>query len=330
MKTTMTIQWSEAIRAVGDAARIVIVTHVQPDGDAIGTTLGLSSALRAAGKRVDVAVDGGVPSYLKFLPGVDTFLPTLAEGEWDVFISADASDAERTGTCGAYARAHSTIEINLDHHITNTGFGDICLIIPDAVSAAEVAYDFLTRAEYEINRESAKALLTGMVTDTIGFRTANVVPRTLDIARDLMQRGASLTEITALTLDTRSFGSLLVWREALGGLQLEDGVIWVAVPFSVFRELRVDPATELNLSGFLIKVDEARISAVFKERHDGRIECSFRAKLGYAIGDVALVLGGGGHTLASGATIDGPIDAAVARVIPMLKEAVRKGRLIVR
>ena len=323
-------QWTEAAQAVMAAARLVIVTHVQPDGDAIGTTLGLANALRAAGKHVDIAVDGGVPSYLRFIPGADTFHSALDGGEWDIFISADSSDSERTGVSGAYARAHSAMELNLDHHITNTGFGDICLIVPEAVSAAEVAYDFLNVAGIAITPESAKALLTGMVTDTIGFRTSNVVPRTLDIARDLMQRGASLTEITALTLDTRSFNSLLVWREALSGLMLEDGVIWTTVPFNVFRQLRVDPATELNLSGFLIKVDEARISAVFKERHDSRVECSFRAKLGYAIGEIALGLGGGGHTLASGATIDGPLEAAVARVLPLLKEAVRQGHLIVR
>ena len=323
-------QWTEAAQAVGAAARIVIVTHVQPDGDAIGTTLGLANALRAAGKHVDIAVDGGAPSYLRFMPGADTFHASLESGEWDIFISADSSDSERTGVSGAYARAHSALEINLDHHITNTGFGDICLVVPEAVSAAEVAYDFLNVAGIAITTDSARALLTGMVTDTIGFRTSNVVPRTLDIARDLMQRGASLTEITALTLDTRSFNSLLVWREALSGLMLEDGVIWTTVPFNVFRQLRVDPATELNLSGFLIKVDEARISAVFKERHDGRVECSFRAKLGYAIGEIALSLGGGGHTLASGATIDGPLDAAVARVLLLLKEAVRQGHLIVR
>lgn len=326
----MTIQWTEAAQAVADARSIIIVTHVQPDGDAIGTTLGLANALRAAGKSVDVAVDGGVPVYLRFLPGSDTFLAALTAGEWDVYISADSSDIERTGNSGIYARAHARVQINLDHHVTNTMFGDLKLVVPDAVSAAEVAYDFLVRAGYDIPQDSAKALLTGMVTDTIGFRTSNVVPRTLDIARDLMERGASLTEITALTLDTRSFDSLLVWREALAFLKLEDGVIYTAVPFETFRRLHADPATDLNLSGFLVKVDEARISAVFKERFDGRVECSFRAKLGYNVGAIALEIGGGGHVLAAGATIDGPLDEAVARVLTLLKRASAEGQLVIR
>lgn len=325
-----TIQWTEAIEAVAAAQRILVVTHVQPDGDAIGTLLGLGLTLAAAGKEVDVAVDGGVPAYLRFLPGADQVRASLKSGLWDVYISADASDIERTGECGAFARQHSRVQINLDHHVTNTGFGDIKLVVAEAVSAAEVAYDFLNRAGYDITPDSAKCLLTGMVTDTIGFRTSNVVPRTLDIARDLMQRGASLTEITALTLDTRSYDSLLVWREAMNFLNLEDGVIWTSVPFEVFRRLHVDPGVEMNLSSFLVKVNEAMVSAVFKERHDGRVECSFRAKLGFDVGSLALDIGGGGHTLAAGATIDGPLDAAVERVIPRLKASVRAGHLIVR
>src|SRR5690606_13759480 len=111
---TTAIQWTEAVEAVAAAERIVIVTHVNPDGDAIGTTLGLANAMRAAGKHVDVAVDGGVPDYLRFLPGQDTFHAALTGGAWNVYISADSSDIERTGQCGAYARANAKIQINLD------------------------------------------------------------------------------------------------------------------------------------------------------------------------------------------------------------------------
>lgn len=309
---------------------VIVVTHVQPDGDAIGTALGLAHALRGAGKQVDVAVDHGVPRYLRFLPGWEDVRSTLSSGDWDLLISADSSDIERTGECGRYARAHSKLEINLDHHATNTGYGDINIVVPQAVSASEVAYDVLTASGIPIGTDSAKALLTGLVTDTIGFRTSNVSPRTLQIAQDLMKRGASLTEITALTLDTRSFDSLLVWREALANLTLDDGVIYTTIPFDVFRRLHVDPSLDLNLSSFLVKVDEAMVAATFKELHDGRVELSFRAKLGFDVSQVAYTLGGGGHVQASGATINGPLDAAVSDVLPLLKDAVHAGKLIVR
>jgi len=324
--------WTEATRAVSEAKRIVLATHVAPDGDAIGTMLGLAHILRAMGKEVDAAVDGGVPAYLRYIPDSETVLHGLSAGEWDVFISADSSDEARTGDSGLYARAHSRIVINLDHHITNTYFGDIHLVMPEAVSAAEVAFDWLTQGlQRPIHREAAQALLTGMVTDTLGFRTSSVTPRTLQIAQELMAAGASLTEITARTLDTRSFESLLIWRDAFETLKLENGVIWTEIPYSAFENNHVDPAVELNLSEFLVKIDEAMVSVTFKQERDGHIRLSLRAKLGFDVGSVALALGGGGHKQASGATL--PVmsmSEAVAHVLPLLKEAVKNGELVVR
>ncbi len=321
---------TSVLEALQGAQKIVVVTHVQPDGDAIGTSLGLAHALRGMGKQVDVAVDRGVPEYLRFLPGWEQVHAELSTGEWDVLISADSSDVERTGECGRYARAHSKFEINLDHHATNTQFGDIQIVVPEAVSASEVAYDMLTASGIPISPDTAKSLLTGLVTDTMGFRTSNVSPRTLQIAQDLMKHGASLTEITSRSLDTRSYDSLLVWREALTHLALDDGVIYTLVPFDVFRRLRIDPALDLSLSSFLVTVSEAMVSATFKELHDGRVELSLRSKLGFDVSQVAYKLGGGGHVQASGATIDGPLDDAVNRVLPLLKDVVRAGKLIVR
>src|SRR5262249_10161434 len=119
---TMTIlNWTEATEAVDSAKSIVLVTHLNPDGDAIGSLLGLANALRERGSAVmTLAVDKGVPTYLRFLPGSDDVLPALHEGEWELMISLDASDEGRTGECGVYGRAHSQRVINIDHHPTNT------------------------------------------------------------------------------------------------------------------------------------------------------------------------------------------------------------------
>ncbi|MCU0474879.1 MAG: bifunctional oligoribonuclease/PAP phosphatase NrnA [Anaerolineae bacterium] len=329
---TMTTSWTEAARLIHDAQRVVIVTHQAPDGDAIGSSLGLLYTLRQLGKTVDAAVDGGVPPYLRYLAGADDIAPSLDEGAWDVCISTDSSDEARTGDCGAYARAHSRAVINLDHHITNTGFGDVHLVVPTAVSAAEIAFDWLTNTfGATLSREAAQALLTGMVTDTLGFRTSSVTPRTLEIAQHLMRAGADLTEITARTLDNRSLDTLTLWREALAGFRLEDGVIWAQLPFEAFERNGVAPTTEFGLSEFLIQIDKAMVSVTFKQESDGDIKLSMRAKLGFDVGTVALALGGGGHKQAAGATLrDTTLDAAVAQVIPLLKEAVTRGAQVIR
>lgn len=329
---TTTSIWTNPSQAIAQAQRVVIVTHVAPDGDAIGTLLGMTHILREMGKEVDAAVDGGVPAYLRYIPASQTVHTHLNTGEWDVCLSVDAADEARTGEVGAYARAHSRVMINLDHHATNPRFGDYHLIFPEAVSAAEVAFDWITEGlQRPIHREAAIALLTGMVTDTLGFRTSNVKPRTLQTAQVLMSSGASLTEITARTLDTKSYDSLLIWREALKTLQLEDGVIWAQVPYSAFADNHIDPGVELNLSEFLVKIDEAMIAATFKQEREGHIRLSLRSKLGFEVSTTAQTLGGGGHQQASGASLgDISLKEAVSRVIPMLKEAVKRGELVIR
>src|SRR5690606_24139951 len=128
--------WAAATAAIDNAERVLLVTHLNPDGDAIGTLLGLANALRARGVTFDMAVDGGVPEFLAFLPGADAVKPALTEGQWDVMVSLDSSDEARTGVCGVYGRAHSNTVINLDHHPTNTMFGDIHIVVPTAVAAA--------------------------------------------------------------------------------------------------------------------------------------------------------------------------------------------------
>jgi phosphoesterase RecJ-like protein len=320
-------QYQAAWDAVKVAQKIVIVTHVKPDGDAIGSALGLAWALQEMGKKVTVANDDFVPDYLQFLPGTDLFRRTLHNGKWDVMISTDASDEPRTGLVGAYARAHSQTVINLDHHITNTLFGDIHLVVPAAVSATEIVFEWWQFAGHTISKNTATALLTGLVTDTIGFRINTVTANTLRIAQALMQAGASLTEITARTLDTRSYRVIDLWKHALPSVLLEDGVIQGTVQLTDVSQAGLDDVTDGGLVSFLNQVNEAMVAVVFKEQPEQKVEISLRSKPGFNVGDVAFVLGGGGHKQAAGATISGTLDEVKAKVLPLLKEAVAAGKL---
>jgi phosphoesterase RecJ-like protein len=277
---------------------------------------------------VDCAVDEGVPDFFKFLPGAQTVHPILTSGAWDVMISLDASDEVRTGLCGEYGRANSQRVINLDHHATNTYFGDLQLVLPTAVSATEVVYHWLRAVDFPLTRDVAVPLLTGLVTDTLGFRTSNVRPETLAIAQALMQAGASLTEITARTLDNRSILQVNLWKYALASVAMYDGAVVAAqITQDDLKRSGLLDVTDGGLVGFLAKVNEAMIAAVFKETPEGRVEISLRAKPGFDVSEVALSLGGGGHRQAAGATIDGPLESARARVIPLLQAASKKGKL---
>lgn len=331
-----TTNWTESARlaahavtqAVTEANSILIVTHVGPDGDAIGSMLGLLNVLRQIGKQPTCAVDEGVPDYLEFLPGSADVLGKLTHGQWDLMISVDASDEARTGEAGQYGREHAARVINIDHHATNTQFGDIQLVIPTAVSTTEVLFGWLSLANLALPQEAAVALLCGLVTDTLGFRTSNVTATTLLIGQQLMEAGASLAQITARTLDNRDFQVVSLWKNALASVELyEGGVIIAVVTQADLKQAGLLEPTDGGLVQFLIKINQARIAAVLKETAEGKIDLSLRSKLGFDVSGVALALGGGGHQQAAGTTMDGPPDAARKRLLPLLIKAARQGKL---
>jgi phosphoesterase RecJ-like protein len=320
--------WTEAAAAVDAAAEVLIVTHISPDGDAIGSLLGLGNALIERGKRPDLAVDGGVPDYLRFLPGADSVMETLPAKNWDVMISVDASDEVRTGRVGEVGRANSRLVINLDHHATNTGFGQIHLVDPSAVSASEVIARWLLAVEQPLTPAIAQPLLTGLVTDTIGFRTSNVRPETLDLARLLMAAGASLQTVMARTLNSKPYKALILWRAAMQRVALEDGIISSDITLVDLHAAGYDEPTDADFVSLLIQVDEAFIAAVFKETPESAVELSFRSKPGYDVGAVAFALGGGGHRQAAGATVSGTLADVRERVMPLLRAAVEQGKSV--
>ncbi len=324
-----TINWIKATEAVDKAQTLLIVTHVNPDGDAIGSLLGLANGLRERGKSPVLAVDGGVPDFLRFLPGSDTILSELTAGEWDLVISVDSSDAGRSGNVGTYGQEHSQTIINLDHHPTNTLFGHIHVVIPEAVSATEIVYKWLLEMQQPITRAVAMPLLTGLVTDTNGFRTSNVNATTLEIAQRLMEAGASLTEITARTLGSTPYQTIQLWKQVLPSVELDGGVIHATIRRQDFPNVEAGDNSSGGLVTFLLTANEALVSAIFKELTDGRIELSFRCKPGFDVGMLALSLGGGGHRQASGATIAGPVEQAKMRVLPLLRQVVASGNLTI-
>lgn len=326
--TTMNL--IKATDALQSAQSVLVVAHVSPDGDAFGSMLGLGHALTALGKDVTFAVDGGASDYVAFLPGVDAVKPRLTDGEWDLYIQVDTSDEARSGDCGAYAREHAKTTINLDHHATNTLYGDIQLVDGQAVSATQVVFAWLKHMNVDFSLDIATPLLTGLVTDTLGFRTSNVTAETLSIAQELMQAGASLTEITERTLDNRSYQTVTLWRQTLATVKMRaHGIITADVTREALRNVGMSDTTDGGLVGFLIKTNEAMIAAVFKETPEGRVEISFRSKPGYDVAQVAFELGGGGHKQAAGTTVDGPLEAARTRVLPLLKAAAKEGALVI-
>ncbi len=315
------MDWDKAQAFVNQAQRILIVTHISPDGDAIGSLLGLGHALKEHGKTVTLAVDGGVPASLRFLPGVDEVRPNLENNfQSDLLISVDCSDVSRTGNVGKQGRIPGVPTINLDHHRTNVMFADVNLVEIETVAACEGVLHWLDRLGIPLSVNSAQCLLCGLVTDTLCFRTSNVTADTLSVAQRLLAAGADLSAIVQRTVNHISAPALQLWKHVMPTVCQEDHVIWALISLDARKASGYMEGSDGGLVGFLVQTEGAYISCVLREKDDKSVDISLRAVPGFDVSAFALSLGGGGHSLAAGAVVSGTLSEVESRVIPALKE----------
>lgn len=315
----------EAIaRFILDARRVMVITHVAPDGDAIGSLLGLGSALRWLGKECTLACADPVPRGFTYLPGSETIV-TGPEGEYSLVISLDCSDLERLGA--AYDESLAGLPIvNVDHHVTNTHFGTVNWVDTGAASTAEMVLDLVESLDVPLDSDMALCLLNGIVTDTRGFRTPNTTPRAMRAALKLMEGGAQLPVVTDHVFNRRPFADICLWAKALNGIQLEGRIIWSQITRTMRQECAFSENGDASLVNFLSTTDEADVAIVFVEQDDGRIEVGMRSVPGVDVSAIALNLGGGGHPQAAGCMLDGDLNEAQERVLTAVKEALSKSK----
>lgn len=315
-------QASQLIRL---AHRPLLICHIAPDGDAIGSLTGLGRALRHEGLEPIMACSDPVPACFNYIPYVGAIVQDVS-ASFDLVISLDCSDLKRLGHFPQMPTFRSVPLLNIDHHLTNLDFGDVNLVDPHASSAAEVVLRLLEYMALPLDAELATCLLTGIVADTRGFRTSNVTIQVMDAALRLMKAGASLPYVTHHTLDRRPTTAIRLWGATLAQLHIEDRVIWTSIPLAMRRTAGYAGNGDAGLVSFLVSGDDADVAVVFVERKDSRIEVSLRAVPGFDVAQVALQLGGGGHALAAGCNLPGPLGEAQARVMATLRANLARQR----
>ena len=312
----------DLLDALQSARRPLLIAHISPDGDAIGSLTALGYLLYRMGKDPILSCQDKAPPTFNFLPFYDRIVQDVDDANADLVIALDSSDPTRMGDIYDENQFADLPLIVIDHHITNVYFGDINWVEPTCCATDEMIYHLVVALDEALDETLATALLTGIVTDTRGFRTSNVTPVVMHITGRLMDAGAPLAMITERTLNTRSMSLIRLWGRVLESVEQDDGVISALNTQQMRRDLGGIIRAE-GLVSFILGAEEARIAAVFTETPEGKVECSFRARPGYDVSQIALELGGGGHPPAAGCTIDGDLPTARRRVVAMLKEEVR-------
>ncbi|PJF36445.1 MAG: hypothetical protein CUN49_05385 [Candidatus Thermofonsia Clade 1 bacterium] len=321
----MRLDWEQANALLTAATQPILITHVQPDGDAFGALLGLGNALLAHGKAPIMAVEGGMTDRFRFLPNADRVQPNLDGVTGDLAIVLDCSDDRRPGKLMASIKALNVPIVNLDHHRTNTLFGTANLVNAAWVSTTEGVLEWLDQLGMALTPETAQCLLCGFVTDTLCFRTDSVKTDTLGKAQRLVDAGANLNYIVRKTLSTIETSIVRLWSQVMPTVKLEDGVIWVKITQAARQAAGAPERGDGDLVGLLLQAEDAHIAAIFREQPDGTTDISFRAVPGFDVASVATRLGGGGHTLAAGVTLPGTPDSVEPEVIAALKQAAQQG-----
>jgi len=310
-----------AREAILQAQRVLLTCHQRPDGDAIGSMLGLGLAIKDAGIDVQMVSVDGVPSSFHHLVGTDQ-ITRKTKGEFDVIVVLDSSDQSRIGDV---LEDDSLPTINIDHHITNNNFGNINIVDSKASSTTEILARHMSDLGLNITLPIANALLTGLITDTLGFRTANMTSEVLRIAANLMDYGCDLPGLYQKALLDRSFKAARYWGAGLTTLELDDRLLWAELTLEARKAIGYPGRDDADLINILSSIKDIDIAIIFVEQKDDTVKVSWRSHSGYDVSKIAFQFGGGGHKAAAGAEIQGELAEIKADVIIATRELLNIG-----
>ena len=324
--TTASAEAFDAIAAlIHEAVTIAICAHVSPDGDALGSGLALAQIIRARWPHKEVTNlltdDEPVPRIYRFLPGADAYVCAPSyQGDPDLFISVDLSLASRLGA-GAEVLARAKKSAIIDHHPCDAPEADAYIVRPDAAAAGVIVAEFAYHLGVEVTPDIAQNLFCAIATDTGRFQYQNSDAEAFEVASFLVGKGASPSEV-----------SLNVYQSfKLSFLHLKSAVMGRIVTFEHGR-IAYSYATQADLARTGASLDESdglvdvvrsvegsEVALFLKEIPHGKVRGNLRSKSGLDISGVARALGGGGHKAASGFTIEGTVDEALAKALPLLR-----------
>jgi len=311
-------KFQEIGRILREHRRFAILGHVRPDGDALGSQLALALSLQALGKEVRVWNEDGMLEKYSFLPRAELLTkPPSAPEDFDVAIALDTAIQNRLGTALPAVRS-SKIWINIDHHVSNPGYGDVVYVDSSAPATAEIIFRLIKSEGLPFNRDIAENLFAAISTDTGSFQYPKTSAHTFEIAAELIRTGLDVGGLSQLLYENYPRRRLELLRELLRTMrfQQEGRVASFSLTLKTAAELAVLPEDNEGLIDHLRAVHGVIVAVFFEELSDGKVRVSMRSKT--EVVDVCAIcqkFGGGGHTLAAGARVLGTLPEVEERVL---------------
>lgn len=303
--------------------RFLILSHKNPDGDAIGSSLALASGLGKLGKICDVVNADGVPMNLNWLPHAERVLtqPEAAE-TYDAVVLLDCGTPSRTGL-PEDVLAKGRDVVNIDHHPSNTEFGSFNLVDPDACATAELVYDILRVLPVSLDYCAATSIYTAILTDTGSFRFSNSNARAFEIASAMIARGVDAAWVSQMVYDQQSIGRLRLLSRGLDTLELSprDKAACMVITRQMLRNTHTGIEDVEGFVNYARSIFGVEVGFLLREEEPGSFRVTFRSKGSADVAKIAGHFGGGGHRNAAGATIQGDPQEIKRQVFEKIEEA---------
>lgn len=331
-------EFSEISRLIHEKKRILLATHQRPDGDAIGSMIGMFSTIaELPGKEVRMFSKDPVPENFRFLPHCDNIAQEISSGFFpDLFIGLDYGDFDRLGVQSS--ALENSIVVAFDHHPLNRQRGDILVIDPSLSSTCELIYNFIVHAGYYISSHTAEALLTGIFTDTGGFKHINTSVKTLSITANLLNRGVRIKSLYKNTFSDKPMSTLRTWGYVLENISCdrEVGMCYAGITYSKFNELGASLDDFEGVVNIMDMPPDISFSLLLIEHKPEVIKGSMRSEpfkkglgsesfTGVDVSRIAQYMGGGGHKYAAGFEAEGE---TLENVLKHVKKTARELSLV--
>lgn len=305
-----------------DAARflrthddILLIAHVSPDGDTLGSCFALYGALLELGKHAQVVCEDPVPAIYRFLPFSDQLIPPEQASPAEAVVCVDCADLARTGRCEPLFRA-AKATLNIDHHSTNDHFAE-ANYVQKAGATGELIFNVINCLKITLNKNIASCLYAAITTDTGNFSYSNTTPDTMRIAADILDTGIDLPYLNRCLFRTVPFPKLKLHALGVTKAKLYD-YGRIAISYITLEDIASCGATSEDTEGIIDAIrdiDSVEVAALLRESDDGLVRVSLRGKTSADVSKIATRLGGGGHKLAAGCTMSPPVAEAAEQIL---------------
>ena len=316
---------SQVVELIENKQNFAITTHVRPDGDGIGSSLGLCWLLRSLGKKADIIVRDKIPSSYLQLPGAQEIEQTSeVNGKYDAVFVIECSDLARPGIRGL----ENQITINIDHHSTSAHFGTINWIDATASAVGEMIYNLCKAIGGRITREIAECVYLAIVTDTGSFHFPNTTERTLKVASELVKAGAKPAQISEVVYNSYSWSRIELMRQVLATVKRDETgrVAWMRQTLEMSAQAEAVDGDNNGFVNMPLAARDVQAVVYMRETMPNAYRVSLRSKDGVNVARIAEKFGGGGHRNAAGCRVEGDWDEWEKKIVAAMSESVEMYR----